>query len=754
MTASTTGPPKDLNTLPTLFGHPTGLYTLFFAEMWERFSYYGMRALLVYYMIKGFLGYGDSDAYSVYGAYTGLVYMMPFFGGLVADKLLGARRGVVLGGALMAAGHLLMTVQSEFAFFGALALLICGNGFFKPNISTIVGSLYPEKSPKRDGGFTIFYIGINLGAAMAPLVCGYVGETYGWHYGFGLATFGMLIGLAVFVTPILVTQILILGGALSIGIGMFFLTGNPYLFAANAVIGSALVISGCVATLALSRGGLPTWAGAPAVPERLRHAWKVYVGVAVALPILALLVYANAHYSLVSTEFIDGLKDSGGKLQSIGAVFLKEFSTPAGILLLLTLVGATGFLFLTALKSHRIERHRMYVVLILMFFSLLFWAFFEQAGSSVTNFTDRNVDRVFETRTVEEADVGTTLELVLTEEQLGFRNPGVVAQLVDLKKQVLGQLESDQTNEREEVLAQIVEITRDPEMVGQLVDLKKQALAKLDPGDTKKQKEIQEEIAKIEGTPGEEGAEAKGPEEWIRLNLLDGAREDLRTLRSKGDGAAEGDDEGVIVQWVVTEEHLGMGIAGSNGEIPASTFQSVNPFYILVFGLLFTILWGFLAKRRLEPSTPVKFALGLIQLGLGFWAFYYGAQHADERGMVFIGWLLLGYLLHTTGELCLSPVGLSMVTKLSPKRLVSTVMGSWFLATAASSFVGAIISQFTSVGGEGGDGEKMIPVPSETVNVYGDLFQVIAYFAVISGVICLALSPILTRWMHVGEEVE
>jgi POT family proton-dependent oligopeptide transporter len=172
----------------TLFGHPTGLFTLFFAEMWERFSYYGMRALLVFYMLKGFLSYGDKEAYAVYGAYTALVFMTPFFGGLLADRLLGSRRAVVLGGILMAAGHLTMTIESNWAFFTALALLICGNGFFKPNISTIVGSLYPPGSRKRDGGFTIFYIGINLGAAMSPLLCGYIGETYGWHYGFGLAT--------------------------------------------------------------------------------------------------------------------------------------------------------------------------------------------------------------------------------------------------------------------------------------------------------------------------------------------------------------------------------------------------------------------------------------------------------------------------------------------------------------------------------------------------------------------------------------
>ena len=174
--------------------------------MWERFSYYGMRALLVFYMIKGFLGYGDEQAYSVYGAYTALVYMTPFIGGMLADRILGQRRAIVIGGSLMAAGHLLMTIEHQWSFFFALALLIVGNGFFKPNISTTVGVLYPPGAKNRDDGFNIFYMGINLGAAMSPLLCGYVGETYGWHYGFGLATIGMLTGLAVFVMPNAITQ--------------------------------------------------------------------------------------------------------------------------------------------------------------------------------------------------------------------------------------------------------------------------------------------------------------------------------------------------------------------------------------------------------------------------------------------------------------------------------------------------------------------------------------------------------------------
>ena len=194
-----------------------------------------------------------------------------------------------------------------------------------------------------------------------------------------------------------------------------------------------------------------------------------------------------------------------------------------------------------------------------------------------------------------------------------------------------------------------------------------------------------------------------------------------------------------------------MGIAERVDEVPASTLQSINPLYILLFGLAFTALWGFLGTRGLEPSTPVKFALGLAQLGLGFGCIWYGAQNADSRGMVSLLWLYLGYLFHTTGELCLSPVGLSMVTRLSPKGLVSTLMGTWFLATAFSQLLAAIIAQFTGVTENGTGTESFIPPPSETLSIYARVFGKIAIAAWICSGVCFLLSPILKRWMHEEE---
>ncbi len=719
----------DLEGQQTLIGHPTGLFTLFFAEMWERFSYYGMRALLVFYMIKGFLKYGDGEAYTVYGAYTALVYMTPFFGGMLADRLLGARRAVVLGGLLMAAGHLMMTIEDSLAFYAALALLILGNGFFKPNISAMVGALYPEGSHKRDGGFTLFYMGINLGAAMSPLLCGYIGETFGWHYGFGLATIGMITGTAIFVAPSLLAQtsmflvaliatlnifvvpqfvtegspernyinmavlallgvcgiisfahlrrgqveetfasrmlsrIIIMSAAIASAVTLFmFRPENPFSMAVNMFVSLAVIVAGTVAWVALGRGGLPKGAGAPPDEKRLLKPvlgllsteYVVYLAVILMIPVFLLFVSGFAPltedghaYSLIPDSVIENMHQSDSKIMEVLVVVVEEVSKPAGLVLMLSGLIALAYLGMQTFKLDRIPRERMFVVLILTFFAMLFWSFFEQAGSSVTNFTDRNIDRVFEDRTIAADEVGTTIMIQPTQEQLGYSNGDQLFTMTDLDAL---------RNENQKNLA-------------------------------------------------------------------------------------------FEIEWTVVEGNVGMGVADRLDEIPASVFQSVNPIFIMIFGLGFTGLWAFMNKLGLEPSTPFKFAMGLFQLGLGFAAFWYGAQQADDRGMVILAWLILGYLLHTTGELCLSPVGLSMITKLTPAVLVSTVMGTWFLATAFSQYLAAIIAMFTQVGG-GEGGANVIPIPSETVHLYGDVFGKIAIAAIACSVICFALVPLLRKWMH------
>ncbi|MCA9127753.1 MAG: oligopeptide:H+ symporter [Planctomycetales bacterium] len=697
----------DISAQPRVMGHPAGLFTLFFAEMWERFSYYGMRALLVLYMIKGFLGYGDSQAYSVYGAYTALVYMTPFIGGMLADKILGQRLAVIIGGLLMAAGHLLMTIESDIPFFLALALIITGNGFFKPNISTTVGTLYAQGDNKRDDGFNIFYTGINLGAAMSPLLCGYVGETYGWHLGFGLATIGMLVGLAVFVMPNRLSAIVVLLGAAASALGLLvFRPDNAASVAINVFVAICLMIAAVISSLALAKGGLPAWAGNR--PEGMdgRHDWKIYLGIAIAIPVFAMLVSGFSPFTQpptdaegnvippptkqerlaeriellekfeVKQEIIDIVRQEGvsgdaqvrgkpyqfieeetieewvknlpGVVDEIAKTFLSEVSKPAGLVLTILGILAFGYLILETVRLPKIPRERMIAALVLIFFQMLFFAFFEQAGSSMNNFTDRNIDRVAEQSSVEQTQVGTTIRLEPTQAQLGFHRGEEVFTLTDL-----------------------------------------------------------DELRKI-------------VKEYDMVDAID-------------------------ISWPVDESNVGMGLATRLDEMPTTVFQSFNAIFILVFALAFNWLWAQLRRLSIEPSAPLKFGFGLIQLGLGFFAFWMGAQAANEQGMVAMRWLTIGILFHTTGELCLSPVGLSTMTKLSPKALVSTLMGSWFLATAFSQYLAGVISGFTSVESTSG---AAFPPPSETVNLYGDVFYKIAVAAVICGLVCAVMSPLLKYWMH------
>ena len=508
---------------------PKSLYMLFFAEMWERFSFYGMRALLTLYLtLQLFENLADpvkkAKAIGIYAAYGALVYTTPFFGGMLADKLLGFRKSVIVGAVLMVIGHLVMAIETEFFLYIALAFLIVGNGFFKPSVSSIVGGLYKKGDPRRDGGFTIFYMGINLGAALAPIVCGIIGETYGWSYGFALAGFGMILGLIV------------------------FWRGQDKLGEVNGMPPSIEFLKGKV--MGFSREAL-TWLGA--------------IGAVIVFSLLVRF-YEVTHYIL----------------------------GPFVVIVL-------GYILVTALKSEKEEREKMFVILILLLFTTLFWTFFEQAGSSITLFTQENVDKSF-------------------------------------------------------------------------------------------------------------------------FGLF---------------------------------------------EVPTTVFQSFNPTFIILLGPLFSSMWIGLNRRGKEPSTPLKFALGIFQLGIGFLVMAYATPFMSEvNGTVLIPmiFVVMGYFFHTTGELCLSPVGLSMVTKLAPKRIGAMVMGAWFLSSAAAHLIGGVIATLTA-GEENvvlGEKAAQAGLLANDASTYSDallksydglatylgVFGNIGWIALGSGVLLLLLVPLLKKWMH------
>jgi len=480
----------------TYFGHPPGLFVLFFTEMWERFSYYGMRALLIFYLTKHWL-FADERASVIYGAYTALVYITPVIGGYLADRYLGQRKAVMFGAILLAFGHFLMGVEGDGGqgsptlnvFWLALSFIIVGSGFLKANISVIVGQLYPRTDPRRDPAYTIFYMGINLGAAIGSVLCGYLGETVGWSYGFGAAGFGMLLGLAVFTR------------------------GKPLL---------------------MGHGEAPDPARLEQRVGGIRFESLLYLSGVAAVGVVWWLVQHQ--------EVVGRLLGIAGLALIVYVLYTAVFRLPSD------------------------DRDRIFAALFLIVGSILFWALFEQAGSSLNLYTDRFVDR-----------------------------------------------------------------------------------------------------------------------------------------------------------------------AG----VPASVFQSINAIYIVLLGPVFAGFWLWLANKGLEPSAPAKFGLGMIQLGAGFLVLIAGSANGVATPVVFI---FLIYLLHTTGELCLSPVGLSAMNRLAPAHMASLIMGAWFFASAAGNFAAGLIA--SAAGAEGVNGET---AGQQTVL---DVYSTVGWVAIGAGIAVLLISPLIRKLMH------
>jgi POT family proton-dependent oligopeptide transporter len=492
--AAQTSPPSAGTTAPAAAGHPRGLYTLFFTEMWERFSYYGMRALLVLFMVdkvRGGMGMDDKTATSIYGLYTAAVYLMSLPGGWLADRILGAQRAVWYGGIIIAIGHFTLAIPRNDTFYLGLVFVVIGSGILKPNMSAMVAELYPEGGARRDAGFTIFYMGVNLGAFIGPLICSTLGEKINWHYGFGAAGVGMVLGLIQF----RLSRRLLGSAGLQ--------RGNDRPLNAVERVGLTGVIAVAVAVVGLSMAGIVKLNP----PALARGMTTVILGIGV--------LY------FVSVFLFCGL--------------------------------------------NKVEKERVAVILVLFFSSALFWSGFEQAGSSFNLFAERMTNR-----------------------------------------------------------------------------------------------------------------------HWL------------------------------------------------GHEIPAGWYQALGPIFIIVFAPVFAWLWVRLARRNLDPSIPVKFAFGLLLLASGFLVMAGAAKMAAAGNQAAPTWLITTYLLHTFGELCLSPVGLSSVTKLAPRKLVGQMMGIWFLATSLGNLIAGLLA-----------GE----FKPETVNQWPALYLKIIILPAIAGVLLIVFSRPIKRWM-------
>lgn len=477
--------------------YPKQLYLLFFAEMWERFSFYGMKALLLAYMVTQ-LKFDEPKGYAILGSYAALVYTMPLFGGMMADRFLGYRRSVMFGGIMMSIGHFILAVPQDWSFFYGMAFIICGNGFFKPNISSLVGTLYANNDPRKDSAFSLFYMGINIGAALGGLICGYVGQRINWHYGFGLAGIFMIIGLTVFY----------------------------------------------IGKRTLKEKGLPPDMNLLKQPVLgfIKKEWLIY---GITLLLIPLIVFLFHSYHLMD-YIMFGL-------------------------------GGASVIYILFISS-RLDvdaRTKLFAALALIIFSTGFWAFYEQNSGSLNLFAIRNVDM----------------------NVMGFELP------------------------------------------------------------------------------------------------------------------------------------------------PLSVNNFLPPAWVIILTFLFAWLWPWLNKKGKEPSTPMKFSFAFILMGVGFYVFYIACKASSDTGLIPLWSFAGGYLFIIGGEMCISPIGLSMITKLSPVKVVALMMGIWFFATAIGQFLAGKIGSLMSVPAEiQNDAVASLPY-------YTGILNKVALGSLGAGFLLWLTVPLLKKWM-------
>ncbi len=727
----------------TLWGHPIGLYVCFATELWERFSFYGMKFLLLLYLTKYHL-FTDSGGLSIVGSYAGLVYALPLVGGLLADRYLGMRKAVIFGGILLVMGHLLMAVEGtqasqvggeivrdQFAinvFYLALALIVVGVGFLKPNISTIVGKLYPDNDPRRDSGFTIFYQGINIGSFVATMICAWLGETYGWSYGFGAAGLGMLIGLVTFLWgqkylyghaepnnpevlkesflgPLNKEWAIYLFSVLGLGIVWFLVQKISIVFFTQNLFLLASVV------------GLVYYSMFYKNDDQDKGLAKIFAAVIVLFGLLGVLGFTVDHFPNSAFGSVDFLNT------------LAAYIEPIGYILLGMIVGFSIYGFV---KSSSDDYSRMIVLIILIISTIVFWALFEQSASSMTLFADRVIDRKIINSNMGAGDawifymIGVlALALALygffcankyrNMHQLKMTKMLTPAALVAIILLVLyaglsvyqsGSTWITNFSYLGIFLLLLVSVTLAIALAFILIGFFYN-------------KDKSNEISLIDANASAASISIIAVALFfIGLGVIYFGYSELAALAA-------------------TELKLIM------FEPTAGQFGALNALFIFTLAPVFAAIWVKLGKMNLDPSTPVKFSLGLIQVGLGFGALLIGALTPDAAGKVAWVWLMLAYLLHTTGELSLSPVGLSAVTKLSIKSVVSMVMGVWFLATSLSEVVAVLLAEIAAL-----DPEELTTLSvSQQLDKYNELWSTLLYLGVGFGIVMLLISPLLKKGM-------
>jgi POT family proton-dependent oligopeptide transporter len=684
-----------------VLGHPAGLFVLFFTEMWERFSYYGMRALLVLFLVSspglGGWDWSVGEALSLYGTYTAMVYLTPIMGGYVADRIIGYRKAVVIGALFMTLGHASMSLETELFLYLGIGLLIIGNGFFKPNMTSIISHMYKDVPEKKDGAYTIFYMGVNAGAFLGIMLCGYIGESVSWSYGFGLAGIFMLLGMFQF---------------------MF----------AQKILGKVGLAPEKGYKGELEDDAQKSEDSAEPKIEGTGDKFNPFTTVD------KVLMWISA---VIATVWI--INDP---LSTIGGVDLFNFQvgnlSGSNFSILLALGMFIYLLVSRIVRYGSIVRDKMVVVAIFAFFTVFFWAAFEQAGGSMTlfanDYTDRTMSGSFST-------IFIILDVIITVVPIGI----ITWVLIKLFQKTF----------KTYPLSNII-------LGASFLFIWGIVIWKIDRNlDSAAYVAVYDKVTttKVNEETGEEEVTYQAYSEGYDLTEYDMVSRDTTTIIEPVE-LGLGDNFEIVekkrggFKYIYPEEveayrdkQIFKGLPSkivtatvvevkeNEVEIPATWFGILNSLFIIMFAPLFSRLW----ESKYNPSGPVKYGLGLILLGIGFGVLAMGSSGIGEGDgtevvLVSVWWLTFAYLFHTLGELCLSPVGLSYVSKLVPGRMIAFMFGVWYLAVAIGNKTAGLV---------GGQVEAI----AEEYSI-STFFMIFTIIPIGMGVLAVLLSPVIKRFMH------
>ncbi|MDH7911575.1 peptide MFS transporter [Winogradskyella sp. SYSU M77433] len=690
-----------------VLGHPGGLFVLFFTEMWERFSFYGMRVLLVNFLTMAAIGYNPGWEWSVenagalFGTYAMLLYITPIIGGYIADKFTGYRWAVIIGSLIMTLGHASMAIETEFSLYLGLALLVIGTGFFKPTMTSIISEMYKKNPEKKDGAYTIYYMGVNAGAFFGMMLCGYLAEKIGWAYGFGLA-------------------------------GVFMLLGTLQFWLSGPLFGKI--------------GAKPSKVNEVELPQNINeesvefdenfekeekpNPFTLFDKILIIISSVIGLGYAinDPMSKIAGIDMFSALQIGDFEGQYVAVLF-------ALALFLVLVIGRI-------LRYTAVVRDRMIAFIVFAFFTVFFWLSFEQGASSLVIFARDNVDRLLSGGAATTFNIVNTLLTVIPLIIISYvlyllwkktfkKIPGSNVVLVLcflLMWGIVGWM-----------------LNRDFKTVA--YDVTYSAIEQPAMDDDGKQKVDKDGNLEFIYVPITEGNQANSSQKVVtrttsiaeplsfnvgdKLNIITknnegtefGFLDEERLAFAKENAIALNRDNG-IVSATITK------VRDNEVEITVSWFSILNSFFIIVFASLFSKWW----ESKYNPSAATKYALGLIIMGVGFGLLAFGSSGAVDGVKVSMIWLILAYLFHTLGELCLSPVGLSYVSKLVPARMIALMFGMWYLAIAIGNKLAAVL---------GGQIENITEEYSLST-----FFLIFTIVPVAAGVLVFLLNPVLKKLMH------